>query len=67
VPLAVITGWGEAVSSDEQLTAQVNWVVTKPFKVRHVTDIMAEISLRRTNSFRSMPAVAMNSAGSRTI
>jgi signal transduction histidine kinase/ActR/RegA family two-component response regulator len=67
VPLAVITGWGEAVSSDEQVTAQVNWVVTKPFKVRQVTEITAEISLRRNNLFRSMPAVAMSSAGTRTI
>src|ERR1051325_5880368 len=29
VRLAVITGWGEAVSSAEKETAHVNWVVTK--------------------------------------
>lgn len=62
VPMAVITGWGEAVSSDEQGTAQVNWVVTKPFTVRHVTEITAEISQRRNNTYRDMPPVAMRGA-----
>jgi CheY-like chemotaxis protein len=62
VPLAVITGWGEAVSSDEQGTAQVNWVVSKPFTVHHVAEITAEISERRNNGFRDMPPVAMRGA-----
>jgi CheY-like chemotaxis protein len=62
VPLAVITGWGEAVSSDEQGTAEVNWVVSKPFTVRHVTEITAEISQYRNNGFRDMPPVAMRGA-----
>src|SRR5205085_9055810 len=30
IPLAVITGWGEAVGSHERKAAQVDWVVTKP-------------------------------------
>lgn len=62
VPVAVITGWGEAVSSDDQGTAQVNWVVSKPFTVRHVTEITAELSQRRNSSFRDMPSVAMRGA-----
>jgi signal transduction histidine kinase/ActR/RegA family two-component response regulator len=62
VPLAVITGWGEAVSTNEQGTAQVDWVVTKPFTVRHVTEIAAEISQRRNKAFRGATSVAMKSA-----
>jgi signal transduction histidine kinase/ActR/RegA family two-component response regulator len=62
VPLAVITGWGEAISSDEQGTAHVNWVVTKPFTIRHVTEITAEISRRRNNAFRDRPSAAVSSA-----
>jgi signal transduction histidine kinase/ActR/RegA family two-component response regulator len=46
IPLAVITGWGESVSSDEQKAAQVDWVVTKPFNVGRVAEITAEISQR---------------------
>jgi signal transduction histidine kinase/ActR/RegA family two-component response regulator len=62
VPLAVITGWGEAVSSDEQGTAQVNWVVSKPFTVSHVTEITAELSQRRNNAFRDTPTIALRGA-----
>jgi signal transduction histidine kinase/ActR/RegA family two-component response regulator len=62
VPVAVITGWGEAVSPDDQGTAEVNWVVSKPFTVRHVTEITAELSQRRNNTFRDMPSVAMRGA-----
>lgn len=62
VPLAVITGWGEAVSTDEQGTAQVNWVVSKPFTVRHVTEITAAIAQQRNVTFRDTPPVAMRGA-----
>jgi signal transduction histidine kinase len=62
VPLAVITGWGEAVSSDEQGTAEVNWVVSKPFTIRHVTEITAEIAQYRNHGFRDTPLVAMRGA-----
>ncbi len=44
VPLAVITGWGEAVGSAEQHAAQVDWVVTKPFTAGRVAQLAAEIS-----------------------
>ncbi|HEV3468379.1 MAG TPA: ATP-binding protein [Pyrinomonadaceae bacterium] len=44
VPLAVITGWGEAVGSAEQQAAQVDWVVTKPFTTDRITQLAAEIS-----------------------
>jgi signal transduction histidine kinase/ActR/RegA family two-component response regulator len=46
VPLVIITGWGESVSSDEQKAARVDWVVTKPFNVGRVAEITAEISQR---------------------
>jgi signal transduction histidine kinase/CheY-like chemotaxis protein len=44
IPLAVITGWGEAVGSAEQRAAQVDWVVTKPFTTDRITQLAAEIS-----------------------
>jgi signal transduction histidine kinase/ActR/RegA family two-component response regulator len=54
VPLAVITGWGESVSSDEQKAAQVDWVVTKPFNVGRVAEITAEISQRSVGTAKVM-------------
>jgi signal transduction histidine kinase len=39
IPIAVITGWGEGVSSTEQEDAQINWVVTKPFTTSRIVEL----------------------------
>jgi DNA-binding response OmpR family regulator len=46
VPLAVITGWGDAVSSGERSVAQVDWVVTKPFDAAQILAIAREVARR---------------------
>ena len=46
IPVAVITGWGEAVGSVEQEEAKVDWVVTKPFSLSRIAEIAAEVSKR---------------------
>ena len=56
IPLAVITGWGEAVSSAEQETAKVDWVVTKPFPIDRIAEIAIEIAQRCGNA--TMPLAA---------
>ncbi len=43
IPVAVITGWGEAVSSSEREEAEVNWVVAKPFDLDRIVAIAHEI------------------------
>ncbi len=58
LPLAVITGWGEAVRSHEQKAAQVEWVVAKPFTVDRITEIAREVSRRRDVVSRSTTVVA---------
>jgi signal transduction histidine kinase/CheY-like chemotaxis protein len=52
IPLAVITGWGDAVGSDEQSEARVNWVVTKPFSMQRVSEIVQDIGRRRDEPHR---------------
>lgn len=47
VPIAVITGWGSAVGSDEQREARVNWVITKPFRAERIAELAREIIQRR--------------------
>ena len=47
VPIAVITGWGEAVGSDEQKEARVDWVVTKPFRAERISELAQEICKKR--------------------
>jgi len=58
IPIAVITGWGEAVNSAEQKEAQVNWVLTKPFSADRITDLAAEVSKFRTNGSMNFPIAA---------
>jgi len=47
IPLAVVTGWGEAVGSSEQQEAKVDWVVTKPFSITRISEIAEEVSRRQ--------------------
>jgi signal transduction histidine kinase/ActR/RegA family two-component response regulator len=47
IPIAVITGWGEAVGSDEQREARVDWVITKPFRAERISELAEEICKRR--------------------
>ena len=59
IPIAVITGWGEAVGSDEQKEARVNWVVTKPFRAERISELAQEICKRRNASVkRTLSGVA---------
>jgi signal transduction histidine kinase/ActR/RegA family two-component response regulator len=44
IPIAVITGWGEAVGSNEQKAAGVNWVVAKPFTADRIAELVHEIN-----------------------
>lgn len=43
IPIAVITGWGDAVGSEELKEQNINWVVTKPFTVERLTALAAEV------------------------
>lgn len=43
IPIAVVTGWGEAVGSSEQKAAGVDWVVAKPFTADRIAELVKEI------------------------
>ncbi|MCA1633725.1 MAG: response regulator [Acidobacteria bacterium] len=46
VPLAVITGWGDAVGSEKQKSAGVDGVVTKPFSAERIVELTEELAGR---------------------
>jgi signal transduction histidine kinase/ActR/RegA family two-component response regulator len=48
IPIAVITGWGEAVGSIEQKAAQIDWIVTKPFSATRISELVTEIAQRKS-------------------
>jgi CheY-like chemotaxis protein len=52
IPIAVITGWGEAVGSNQQKAAGVDWVVAKPFTADRVAELVQEINHRLRSSTR---------------
>ena len=47
IPVAVITGWGEAFSSHDRAAAHVDWVVAKPFERQQIAEMTHEIARRR--------------------
>jgi FixJ family two-component response regulator len=46
IPIAIITGWGEVVGSNEQRAAGVDWVVAKPFTADRIAELVCEITSR---------------------
>ena len=59
IPIAVITGWGEAVGSNEQKAAGVDWVIAKPFTADRIAELVQDIARRRESTkTKSMSIVA---------
>jgi signal transduction histidine kinase/CheY-like chemotaxis protein len=50
IPIAVITGWGEAVGSNEQKAAGVDWVIAKPFTADRIAELVRDIGRHRESS-----------------
>src|SRR5437870_8270771 len=53
IPVAIITGWGEAVGSHERQAAQVDWVVAKPFDTLQIVEMAHEVLRRRVAGNKS--------------
>ncbi|HYH84479.1 MAG TPA: ATP-binding protein, partial [Pyrinomonadaceae bacterium] len=49
VALAVITGWGDTVSPEEQTEAQADWIVPKPFSVERIIGLVQEVAQRKAS------------------
>jgi signal transduction histidine kinase/CheY-like chemotaxis protein len=56
IPIAVITGWGEAVGSHEQREAGVDWVVAKPFTADRIAELVRDIRTVRQKSVATAAA-----------
>ena len=54
IPIAVVTGWGEAVGSNEQHAAGVNWVIAKPFTAERIAELITSIKQQRANHSKAM-------------
>ncbi|CAN5795710.1 hypothetical protein BH18ACI4_BH18ACI4_25270 [soil metagenome] len=47
IPLAIVSGWAEAISWDTLNAAKADWVVSKPFDIEKITRIANEIAERK--------------------
>ena len=56
IPVAIITGWGEAVGSHERQAAQVDWVVAKPFEAPQIAELAHEVLRRRVAASKAAVA-----------
>ena len=55
IPIAVITGWGEAVGSNEQKAAGVDWVIAKPFTADRISELVKEIDRLKSQRPQELP------------
>jgi len=47
VPLAIVSGWAEAISWDTRNAAKADWVISKPFDIGKISKIANEIAERK--------------------
>ena len=48
MPLAIISGWADAISVQTRNAVKADWVVAKPFDINKICNIAQEIAKRRT-------------------
>jgi signal transduction histidine kinase/ActR/RegA family two-component response regulator len=50
IPVAIISGWADAISWDTRNAAKAEWVVSKPFDISKISEIALEITERKRSS-----------------
>jgi len=49
IPLAIVSGWADAISCDARQAIKADWVVSKPFDIATIASIANEVAARRSN------------------
>ena len=55
IPLAIVSGWADAISCDARQAIKADWVVSKPFDISTIADIAIEVADRRKSSVDGPP------------
>ena len=50
MPIAIISGWADAISVQTRNAVKADWVVAKPFDINKISNIAQEIALRKTSN-----------------
>lgn len=55
VPLAIVSGWADAISCDARQAIKADWVVSKPFDIATIAEIAKEVAERKINPVEETP------------
>jgi signal transduction histidine kinase/CheY-like chemotaxis protein len=47
IPLAIVSGWADAISCDARQAIRADWVVSKPFDIATIAEIANEVGARK--------------------
>ncbi len=47
MPIAIISGWADAISVQTRNAVKADWVVAKPFDINKISSIAQEIAQRK--------------------
>ena len=50
IPLAIVSGWADAISCDARQAIKADWVVSKPFDIGIIAGIANEVAARRNSA-----------------
>jgi signal transduction histidine kinase/FixJ family two-component response regulator len=50
IPLAIVSGWADAISCDARQAIKADWVVSKPFDIAIIAEIANEVAVRRNTA-----------------
>ena len=53
IPLAIVSGWADAISCDARQAIKADWVVSKPFDIGIIAGIANEVAARRNSATNS--------------
>lgn len=53
IPLAIVSGWADAISCDARQAIRADWVVSKPFDIATIAGIANEVAARRNSATNS--------------
>jgi DNA-binding response OmpR family regulator len=52
MPIAIISGWADAISLQTKNAVKADWVVAKPFDIDRISKIAQEIAQRRSSGVK---------------
>jgi signal transduction histidine kinase/FixJ family two-component response regulator len=53
IPLAIVSGWADAISCDARQAIKADWVVSKPFDIATIAGIANEVAARKNSAAQS--------------